>query len=115
MLRLITFFTLIAIAELGYAQAYLIQQHADSGNLEAQLYVAQKYFNGEDDFPKNLTLSFKYYNMAALQGNPEAMWKVATMYGEGLGVESDSKKAYYWVEKSSKAGYPPAYIILGPC
>lgn len=49
--------------------------------------------DGKDSIPRNYPAARKYYERAALRGDTHALWRLARIYKEGLGVEKDEAKA----------------------
>ncbi|WP_410699486.1 tetratricopeptide repeat protein, partial [Chryseobacterium sp. SIMBA_028] len=48
----------------------------------------------------------------AADGNAEAQFSLANMYGNGIGVAQDYKKAYELYEKAADQGYATAQYVL---
>lgn len=83
---------------------------AEQGNVEAQLEVANKYFDGED-FEK----SFEWYKKASEQGNIKATEGLGAMYEVGLGIDCDLDKAFECYFKAAMAGIGSAQNSVGIC
>ncbi|HVY53870.1 MAG TPA: tetratricopeptide repeat protein, partial [Gammaproteobacteria bacterium] len=73
------------------------------------------YDYGTEAIPQNDSLAFKYYQLAAEQGQPFAMQNYAAMYKNGQGVKKDLIKAWEWYQKSIKAGNAEAVSGLMIC
>ena len=95
-----------------YAQKAVVERQAEEGSVEAQLYLAEKYSKGIDGYIQSTSLALKYYQKAALQGNPLAQWNLCLMLLNGNGIERNEPEAYYWLEKSAKQKFPNALIML---
>ena len=76
---------------------------AESGDVEAQFYVAYMYEDGQG-VPKNHKAAVKWYTKAAEQGLAEAQFKLGVMYGNGEGVLPDIGKAYMWFDLAAFNG-----------
>lgn len=57
--------------------------------------------------------AFKYFVLAADEGNRDAMFDVGTMYWKGVGVKQDYKKAIEYLKKLSDEGFARASLITG--
>ena len=53
--------------------------------------------------------------MAAEQGLPEAQFKVAICYDNGIGVENSPEQAAYWFKKAAEQDIPEAQYNLAIC
>lgn len=58
--------------------------------------------------PKQYTLAFKYFKMAADLGHEGSMNYLGRMYSEGWGVEQNDSIAFELYVKSAQSGYGPA-------
>jgi TPR repeat protein/Tfp pilus assembly protein PilF len=86
----------------------LLRLAAEGGQVKAQMLLAFSYKMGvenpEANITKDLTESFKWYRLAAEQGNAAAQHHVGVMYAEGEGVAKDLKKSMKWIQRSAKQG-----------
>ena len=57
--------------------------------------------------------AFKYFMLAADEGNRDAMFDVGTMYWKGVGVKQDYKKAIGYLKKLSDEGFARASLVTG--
>ena len=72
------------------------------------------YKKGEKYFRKGKhKKAFKYYLLAAKEGNNTAVFDVGTMYWKGWGVEKDYRKAIECFGKLSDAGSSRATFVIG--
>ena len=72
------------------------------------------YKKGEKYFRKEkYKKAFRYYLLAANEGNNAAVFDVGTMYWKGWGVEQDYRKAIERFEKLSDAGSAHATFVIG--
>ena len=58
-------------------------------------------------------VAFQWYQIAAEQGNLEAMVNLGRAYYRGKGVKQDDAKALEWYTKAAEQGFPCAQSILG--
>ena len=87
----------------SYSNAIPIcMESAITGNAQAQLYLAQMYYNGLGI--RNLTKAIHWYQEAAKNGNPEAEYFVGFMYNYGTIMESGTQRAATWYRKASAQG-----------
>jgi hypothetical protein len=77
-------------------------ESAQQGDWHSQIELAEMYRAGTE-IPKNETEAFRWYLLAASQGNSEAMYQVGMGYLLGLGVEPDKNEALKWL---SRLAYP---------
>jgi TPR repeat protein len=76
----------------------MLRQSAESGNLNAQFQLAQRYQKG-DGVPKDLTEAFKWMQKAAHNETPssrvgDAIYDLALMYEKGEGILQDVSEAH---------------------
>ncbi len=57
--------------------------------------------------------ALEYYKKAAVLGDVDAHYNLATMYYKGEGVEKDEKKKVYHLEEAAIGGHPKARFNLG--
>lgn len=112
-MRTTSFFISILFCIQLVAQNTLLFKQAEEGSLQAQLYLGDKYFNGDIGYEKNQYLAYKYYNMAALQGNADAQYMMFAMLWNGLGIEKDRNKAIDWLKKSASQNHKGGLFWLG--
>jgi len=89
----------------------LCKQSATAGDGEAQLIVADAYFNG-GAVKADHGQARKFYDMAAKQNNPQAARRLGEMYAAGDGGKRDKKKAVELWKTAEKAGDPMAPILV---
>lgn len=85
----------------------LYQKAADHGYAPAQSALGRILFQAEYS-----TDAFRYYKMAAEQGNAEGEFGLGSMYAEGKGVKKDLKTAREWITKAAEQGLPQAIDVL---
>lgn len=65
------------------------------------------YLNPNDkEYKEYIQTSINYYKMATKKDNPLAMFALASMYDNGIGIKQDKEKAIYYYKLCSK--YPRA-------
>ena len=106
MLNYIASFLLIFVCSFGYGQSdeFLgMKALAESGDVEAQFYLAYMYDNG-NEVPENDKTAVKWYIKAAEQGYAEAQGTLGLLYATGRGVLSSNVKAYMWLNLAAFNG-----------
>ena len=76
------------------------------------MVLAKWCFNG-DILPKNHAEAVRWYEMAAKQGNAEAMMALAKMLNDGDGNPKDVRKGCEWYVAAARKGNAEAYLELG--
>lgn len=59
---------------------------------------------GEDPIPQDYNEAKANYERAANLGDADAMFKLGTMYKEGIACEASAEEAKKWMEKAAEAG-----------
>ena len=77
---------------------------ADAGDPDGQNWVGMNYAAGEI-IRKDVEKAVSYFNLAAAQGHPTAMYYLGLLYSSEL---NDSNAAVEWLEKAVAAGYEQA-------
>lgn len=85
---------------------------AESGDAEAQFYLARMYDHGME-VPKDSSVAYRWYLRAAEAGLPEAQATVGYSLDEGIGVERDDMEAAVWYRRAGKQGHVIAQRNLG--
>ena len=67
--------------------------------------VTQKHASDE--------VAFKWYTIAAEQGNQDALCTLGNMYYDGEGVDQDYREAFKWFQKSAEQGVSTGQWLLG--
>jgi TPR repeat protein len=62
---------------------------------------------------ENIEQAVMWWARAAGQGDPEAQYNLALMYGKGQGVEKNLTLAFSWLVKAAAQGVPSAQARLG--
>ena len=87
---------------------------AESGNVEAQLKLADCYYEG-NGVKKDYVEAVKWLKGPAESGNIEAQLKLADCYYEGNGVERYYVEAVKWLKNPAESGNVEAQFKLGDC
>ena len=82
------------------------------GDLESQLQLAN-YYRWEIKSDPNFKEAFKWYMIAAEQGDAGALHNLGCMYLTGNGVEECPKKAFKLFYKSAEIGFENAQHSVG--
>lgn len=96
-------------SKLAYPTGIYLNVDAQFGNSLAQFSLGRIY-ELESEI-RDLTLSFRWYRKAALQGNKEAMQRLASFYEEGKGIEKNPQFAEMW--RRNIKGTPKRFTV--PC
>ena len=85
------------------------------GFAPAQHYLGKAYYSGKY-FVKSYRESFKYFSMAAEQGNPDAQYQLGCFYRDGVtGIKKDPQKAVSFFEKAASQKHADAQFALAIC
>lgn len=84
---------------------------AEHGYLDAQIILADWYYNG-NEVEKNYAAAADYYQLAAEQGHERAQCILGGMYFLGKGVKKDMTKARYWLALAADNGMQEAKVLL---
>ncbi|MDP7640407.1 MAG: tetratricopeptide repeat protein [Candidatus Hydrogenedentes bacterium] len=83
------------------------------GNTGAQFYLDLMYEKGAG-VPQGTAKAFKWYNLAAEQGSPEAMFKLGVYHYDGSGgAAKDAEKAMAWFGDAAGLGIAGAQFNIG--
>ena len=105
---------LLAGLTASLSAASIDQLKADSatGDVGAQIELADKYLRGQD-VPRDLDAGAKLLKAAATSGDSVAQYRLASLYRRGWGVPQDDKIAFRWYLKSAQQDNPSACHALG--
>lgn len=91
-----------------YAIAFLLLRPlAENGNVEAQIDLANMYFDG-NGVPLDYNEAVKWYARAADKGSVDAQVALGFLYEYGDAVPQDYVQAYKWFELADMALYRDA-------
>ncbi len=88
------------------------KQAAENGEVSAQYYLGCAYKDG-NGVSKDSVESFKWMNLAALQGLAKAQRNLGWYYEYGMGVETNVSEAIGWFQKAATLGDADAQFHLG--
>ena len=86
---------------------------AIAGELDAQLFVAKRYFEGTSEVPQDYDKAFFWYQKAAKLYSGEAQCQLGNMYCDGQSVTQNYAKAIEWYTKAAEHGLAAAQFSLG--
>jgi TPR repeat protein len=78
-----------------------LRERAAKGDPEAQFTLGKNYEAGRGGLKKDYTEAYRWYRLAADQGDPFAQASVALLYRFGKGVPRDYVRAYMWFQISA--------------
>jgi TPR repeat protein len=86
---------------------------AETGNVNAQLALAQLYLRG-DGVAKDLAEAARWYREAASKNNDaNAQYALGVLLDRGIGVEKDPIEALLWFQRAAQQGHPAALTNTG--
>jgi TPR repeat protein len=89
----------------------LCEKAAESGSLEAGLYLGGRFEQGDEDIERDMERALYWYQVAAAANSKEAQYQVARIrYTEGTDAEGYSL-ALQFAETAAARGYRPAYLL----
>lgn len=90
----------------------------DYTSVEGMICLAENYRIGrnlwfhQEKFGKDLYQSAYWYEQLAKKGHPEAQFKMAQIYENGIGITKDLKNANAWYYQAYKSGHLEAGFVL---
>ncbi|GAB4196949.1 MAG: hypothetical protein Tsb002_30730 [Wenzhouxiangellaceae bacterium] len=82
-----------------------LKQASEAGIADASYRLAMVYADkADDDDDDDWEDAYHYYLTAARQGHDKAAFHLATLYENGLGVETDIQLAIQWYQQAAEAG-----------
>jgi len=86
-----------------------LQKLAETGDMRAQYYLGNLYYNLLEDYE----IASKWYLKAAKQGFAMAQNNLGSMYRKGEGVPQDHERAIYWYRKAAEQNLALGQNSLG--
>lgn len=86
---------------------------AERGDTELQYFLGTIYSAGYKGIEIDHIKAVGWYERAALQGNADAQYSLASAYAKAEGVDQDYIKAKEWCEKAAEQGHLLAQSYLG--
>lgn len=76
----------------------------DANNLTSDdlCKIGKSYFQGNNNFPINYSMSLDFFKLAADKGNSEAQWRYALMVLNSLGSKGDFEEVERYLQESSR-------------
>lgn len=91
----------------------LLSMAIDAGYSPAKFYLAEVYDKGQLGLEKDYQSAFKWYYMAAKDGQAEAMAAVAYYFNRGLHGVQDDTASLHWYHEAAKAGHVESMTAYG--
>ena len=91
----------------------LLSLAIDAGFSPAKFFLAEVYDKGQLGLEKDYQSAFKWYYMAAKDGQAEAMAAVAYYFNRGLHGVQDDTAALHWYHEAAKAGHVESMTAYG--
>jgi hypothetical protein len=89
---------------------------ADTGDAKAQLALGRLYQSGavapNGSAQHDYAGAAYWYHQASDRGEPQAMYELAVLYRNGLGVSVDASQSFQLLQKAAEANYAPAMALL---
>lgn len=79
----------------------IVRHHANSGEVTAQLYLAEMLLQGKD-FVENAEEAVQWFRMAAKGGNAEAQYNLAVALLYGIGTPRNVNEAVEWYKLAAQ-------------
>lgn len=77
--------------------AYWYELAAQKGHAEAQFNLGRLYAEGKGGIPHDEEQATRWVRAAASQGYPPAQARLGVRYANGLGIQQDTRRAYFWL------------------
>ncbi len=90
----------------------LLEVSANNGHAKSQIKLGKLYDNGKATGWGKPKIAFKWFMLAANQGDKEGQYRVCKAYYKGHGVGRSSSEAKKWCTRSVGQGYSKAEKIL---
>jgi hypothetical protein len=91
----------------------LLRASADGGCVFARYSLGLAFRYGLYGLEISNDAAFRYFSLAAAQGNAASQYEIGGMYVDGSGVAKSTGEASGWFEKAAKGGHAPALAALG--
>jgi TPR repeat protein len=90
----------------------LLEQAARGGFVTAMVALGEGHENARFDGPRDLVLSHRWYEAAAVAGSPQAQLAAGTAYYLGRGAPRDYAQAARWFREAARSGDIGAMYLL---
>ena len=91
----------------------LLSPLAEMGHVKAQLYMGMMHMSGKLKTKADYAKQFYWFNKAAQQENPIAMFMIGGAYSLGRGVKKDLIEAVRWYRKAANQCLGKAQFNMG--
>lgn len=113
MKKVILFLSTICYSIIIFPQSIsALEKAAEDGDIEAIMFIAKAYQNGNYGVRQNMQKAYQWYLKAARQENSEAQFEVSRIMNFGIG-NNNPEEGLKWLYKSADNGYAPAQVTLG--
>lgn len=85
---------------------------ANSGFVDAQLHLANYYYEKAEETPNDYSNAIKWFTKASEAGSSDADYSLGYFYRHGLGVKVDNEKAVDYYQRAADKNYKFAYEEL---
>lgn len=85
------------------AQLDDLEEKAKQGDVRSQFKLGVMYFRGQGAVEQDYGKAREWFEKAANNGHTVAKFNLGTIYGKGLGLEKNPKKAKEWYDKYEAA------------
>ena len=92
-----------------------IMRLAEKGDAQAQMELADAYFNGKGGLKRSFQDAVVWLEKAAEAGDVNAQYQIAQCYMEGKGVAKSEEKGVEWLSKVAEGGNADAQRQLALC
>jgi Sel1 repeat protein len=92
-----------------------IMRLAEKGDAQAQMELADAYFNGKGGLKRSFQDAVVWLEKAAEAGDVNAQYQIAQCYMEGKGVAKSEEKGVEWLTKVAEGGNADAQHQLALC
>ncbi|CDZ81944.1 Putative beta-lactamase HcpC precursor [Candidatus Rubidus massiliensis] len=103
---------LFSMCDFANGATELERKALSEGDAEAQYQLGRKFYLGEG-YPSDFLQAQMFFNFAANQNHPKALFFLAIMSMEGQGIKKDNKQAIKFMERSAQRGFSLAQSTLG--
>ena len=91
-----------------------MRRAAEKGNMDARLFLASAYFEGNTDgIKQDYKEAAKYWKMLAEADNARACFNLGYLYYYGYGVPQDYRRAFEWDLRAAQLGLPEGQYQTG--
>lgn len=90
------------------AELARVSPAAYAGDPVAQNRIGELYYHALAGEVRDFDRAFRWFTLAADQGNPDAQFNLGVLYQFGQGVPVDPAKAVFWYRQAAQAGQPNA-------